>query len=162
MKTIQLTKGQVALVDDEDFEILIKYSWYAIKGKNTYYAATNVGGRKNRKTLLMHRVILGIEEKEMVADHKDHNGLNNQRDNLRRCTKSQNQYNRLADKDSAGSELKGVCFHKGAKKWQAQIQAGEVKKYLGLFETQQQAALAYNKEAVLLHGDFANVNKIAV
>lgn len=159
MKTISLSQGLFALVDDEDFEKLSKHKWCAVKGTTTYYAVRHLPGpHKNRKRVYMHRVIMGITDPNIEVDHKDHNGLNNQRDNLRVCTTQQNQYNQKIYKSKAISGYKGVHYHLG--KWQALICANGKSKYLGRFSSPIHAALAYNIAALNLHGEFACVNEL--
>ena len=90
MKEIKLTQGQVALVDDEDFERLNRFKWCALKkNKDIFYAVTNIGGRINHKSITMHQFITGRNG----TDHIDHNGCNNQKHNLRKCNQSENNMN---------------------------------------------------------------------
>ena len=105
MKAIQLTRGYKALVDDADYEWLNKWKWYAVKGTSTYYVMTYI---KNRSTR-MHRLILGLTDPKILGDHKDHNGLNNQRHNIRICTISENQKNKIS---RGSSKYLGVCLQK--------------------------------------------------
>lgn len=157
MKEIKLTQGQVALVDDEDYEFLSQWKWYAIKDKTTFYAA-----RAERKTTIqMHRVILGLTDSKIEGEHKDHNGCNNQRDNLRIATRSQNCANRPSFKNSSSKYL-GVSWHKKNKKWVAYIRKDGLRKYIGSFNKEEDAALSYNSLAIQYFGDFANLNKVAV
>ena len=91
MKEIFLTKGMVALVDDEDYERLSKFIWHSAKGGHTYYAVHSLTGGGS---IQMHREILGLKKGDRkTGDHKDRNGLHNWRDNLRVVTKSLNRYN---------------------------------------------------------------------
>jgi len=92
MKEIKLTQGQVALVDDEDFIKLSKYSWYAYRQRNTFYAQTYYKG--HGRTLLMHRLITNAPD-DMQVDHINHDGLDNRRENLRIVTHRGNQQNRI-------------------------------------------------------------------
>ncbi len=90
-----------------------------------------------------------------VVDHIDHDTLDNQRINLRICTRSQNGMNRKKD---SGIKFKGVTFHKRAGKFMAQIYMNGKKYYLGVFETPEEAAMVYDKKARELHGEFALTN----
>lgn len=163
MKQIILNKsgkskyGQmVALVDDDMYEELNQYKWSALKGGNNFYAlrATHING-KNTK-LYMHRQILGLTDVNIHTDHKDHNGLNNQKSNLRACTRSENMKNQ---RPTAGtSQYKGVCFSKIANKWMVEIMVDRKKIYLGLFINEIEAAHVYDAAAKLHHGEFANFN----
>ena len=104
MKTIQLTQGQFALVDDEDYDFLMQWKWQAHKDKSTYYATRVEYGKNIKKGIKMHRVIMNTP-RNMETDHKDRNGLNNQKYNLRICTRGQNQTNK---RNWGKSKNKGV------------------------------------------------------
>lgn len=145
MKQIELTQGKVALVDDEDFEMLNSRKWYAAKSNRTFYAYSG-------KCTSMHRVIMNPPS-DMVVDHIDGNGLNNTRKNLRVCTQIENKWNNRKPVTNT-SGLKGVYFF--AKKWQASIGANGKTKYLGRFGTAEEAEAAYKKAAKELRGEFAN------
>lgn len=151
-KQIQLTQGQVAIVDDEDFALVYGRKWYAHKNKNTYYAKTWVAGEN--KTISMHRLILG--NSELVTDHIDGDGLNNTRKNLRRCTRQQNGRNQVVRTyPGKASRYKGVFLDR---KWKAQITVNGKYKFLGRFENEIDAAHAYDKAAKELFGEFARLN----
>ena len=152
MKTIQLTQGFFALVDDTDWELVSRFKWQANRGRTTsaVYAMTTI----NKKGVLMHRLILGIKAS---IDHIDGNGLNNQRANLRACTNQQNQANRTKQA-GARSIHKGVSFFKGTKKWTASISVNARKVHLGYFSNEIDAARAYDRKAVELSGEFARLN----
>jgi hypothetical protein len=158
MKELVLTKGKVALVDDEDFERLSKYKWTTQKGqKGGYYAHRTITVSLNcKKKILLHRQILGISDPNIKVDHKDRNSLNNQKENLRICTQSQNLANRESKLGSTSKYL-GVSWHKVNKIWVASINKGP-KKYLGSFRNEVDAAKAYNEAASKVHGEFANLN----
>lgn len=158
MKRIPLTQGQFALVDDEDYDFLMKWKWYALKGKNTFYAVRDIQIDKKKKTIWLHRVIMNIPE-GMFTDHKDHDGCNNQRYNLRNCTKSQNNRNRKKV-EGCSSKFKGSCWNKRAKSWFAYIKVGPKLKSLGYFKNEIEAALAYNIAAKELFKEFAELNEV--
>lgn len=155
MKEIKLTKGKVTVVDDYDFEWLNQWKWYARENGNTFYAQR----RKGNGTEKMHRLILGLVTKDQIADHKDGNGLNNQRTNLRAVTLSQNASNRRS-KLNGTSKYLGVNWHKKEKRWNASIRKNGKLVCLGGFSKEEDAALAYNTGALKLHGEFANLNKV--
>lgn len=161
MKLIPLTKGKMfAQVDDEDFELVNQYKWSFVKDCNVYYATTTVkkeGGFET--TIRMHRLIKGVTKKAIKVDHADHNGLNNQKYNLRECTNSQNGMNRVSSKNSTSKYL-GVFWRKQGSKWHAQIKAGGIYLHLGLHTVEEQAAIAYNNAARKYFGEFANLNII--
>ena len=154
MKEIQLTKGKVALVNDADYERLNKMKWYFhyMKNNNTAYAARWIAG----SIVLMHRFILN-PAKDQVVDHIDGNGLNNQRENIRICTKSDNQGNRAKNKNNT-SGYKGVHFYKRINKFRAQIKLYGKDIYLGYYNSPIEAARAYDAKARELFGEFANTN----
>ena len=156
MKRIPLTQGLYVLVDDEDFEYLNQWNWYAHKQGNTYYAKRTTG--KDYKVIIvhMHRVISNVPTNKIV-DHVDGNGLNNQKDNLRVCNKAQNGMNRPKQNNNT-SGYKGVGWDKSRNKWKAQITLDGKNRLIGRFENLQDAARAYNNEAVKLHGEFAHLN----
>jgi len=155
VRKIPLTQGQVALVNDEDYDKLINYKWRAVRGRSTWYAVRTATKDVNgsRKTVYMHRALLGQVDQ---VDHKDGDGLNNQRQNLRAATHTQNQRNRI-HKRVGSSRFHGVYWHKAARKWAAQITA-PTPRYLGLFEDELAAAKAYDAAARELYGAFAALN----
>lgn len=149
--TLQL----VALVDDLDFEKLNQYKWYALNCKGIFYARTAIPFEGKQKILIMHRLILDAP-KDMMVDHRDGNGLNNQRSNIRLCTRGQNKMNQ--NTRSGSSQFKGVTWNKRAKKWRAFITVDSKLMYLGSFKSEVAAAKKYDIKAKDLHGDFANLN----
>lgn len=158
MKEIQLSRGLFALVDDEDYSVLINWKWYADSARNTFYAKRSIHNPTGKGTTQkMHRLILGITDPKIQVDHIDGNGLNNQRSNLRICQQGENSRNRKGNK-SATSKYKGVFLHSKNKNWNAQIRCGSKKIHIGAFNTEDEAALAYNEAAIKHHGAFAKLN----
>jgi len=159
MKEIILTQGKVALVDDEDFEELSKHKWHAYKSNNTFYALRNSYYVENKKrhTIQMHRVILGLKDLSVKCDHIDHNGLNNQRYNLRPSTNAQNCKNQIPKKGFS-SKYKGVCWCNKRIKWRANIRVNDKQVHIGYFNNEIEAAKAYDKMAKLHFGEFAYFN----
>jgi len=155
MKEIKLSQGKVALVDDEDYEYLNQWKWYAHKNGNTYYVNRDVRHGRYREKISMHRFIMNTPKKLQV-DHIDHNGLNNQKNNLRNCTRSQNQRNKIASLKS--SKYLGVS--KRDNSYKAIITDNGKKYYLGTFHSEIEAAASYNEAAKKYHKEFANLNKI--
>lgn len=157
MKLIPLSRGLFAKVDDTDYDWLIQWKWSALKSDRVgvfYVVRTN----SDNKMLYMHRVILELKP-ESLGDHRDGDGLNNQRSNLRISDVGKNSKNQRKRKDNS-SGFKGVTFSRAAGRWMAQIVADGKYRYLGLHSTARDAALAYNAAALLLHGDFANINEV--
>ncbi len=156
MKTIALTKGYVSTVDDEDFEKLSRFKWQALvyrrsNGTELVHARRSVG--KPKKTLLMHAEICGYSK----ADHKDGDGLNNLRSNLRPASHSQNGANR-SKRGGVSSIFLGVYWNSKTRRWQAQVRKNGKAHHIGCFSDEWDAATAYNFKALELHGEFANIN----
>ena len=147
MKMIPVGKFYHAIVSDKDYKELSKFKWTAWIKKHTIYARRITNG----KTINMHTAISGVA----LVDHKDHNGLNNQRNNLRPCNNSNNLRNR---RGYGASKYKGVCRKR--KKWAAYINTNGKQKYLGTFTTQIAAAIAYNKAAIASKNRFFLLNHI--
>lgn len=157
MKQIPLTQGKFALVDDQDFELINKFKWCAHKMGNTFYADRGIRVDGKCKTILMHRFILGITEKTSPVDHKNFNGLDNRRCNIRPCTQSQNNMNRKSYANSS-SIYKGVIYRNDNKKWYARIRINGKNKNIGSFSNEIDAAKAYDFYALQLYKEFANTN----
>ncbi|GAB4486607.1 MAG: hypothetical protein OHK0019_00560 [Saprospiraceae bacterium] len=153
MKKIPLTQGLFAIVDDEDYEELMKYKWSADKGNSTYYAQRTIIAQ--RKNVRMHRQIIGVTNPKLDVDHKNGNGLDNRRENLRVCTRSFNNANSKTPKDNKSGH-KGVCWDKERKRWAVRIG----RKHIGRYKDLRDAALAYNKAAIEIYGEFARINHL--
>lgn len=152
MKKIILTRDKIALVDDEDYDKINKYQWHcAVTMKGSYSAESRING----KLIKMHRFILNVKEE---IDHKDNDCLNNQKSNLRICTRSQN----MANTSSRGgtSKYKGVYWNKDMNKWAAQIKFNYNAFVIGFYKDENKAALMYNKWAKFHFGEFAKLNEI--
>jgi len=149
MKEIPLTQGKVALVDDADYEWLMQFNWYATQPWSVWYAA-----RKPRSGIVyMHRVLCG----GIKTDHRDGDGLNNQRYNLRVATTTQNNGNQgLIQRNHSG--FKGVSWDKQKNKWYACIVKHNKTVNLGRFSDPRDAATAYDSAAIDYFGEFAKTN----
>ncbi len=163
---IQLSRGMVALVDDEDYPILSMRSWYAWESNPKtgpiWYAVRDaypLGTVRGRAVFVrMHRVILGAKPGEKV-DHKDGNGLDNRKHNLRLCTDQQNARNSMKARVPRSSLFKGVSWNKWKKRWSASICLDYKVKLLGMFQEEQDAARAYDNAAMMYFGEFAHPNQ---
>ena len=145
-RLIPLTQGQNAIVDATDFDWLSQWNWCAswCQFTQSFYAV--------RDKVKMHRVILGATKGKEV-DHQNHNTLDNRRNNLRECTCAQNKMNRRRSR-----RFRGVTWDGPTERWRAQIQANGKHMYIGLFYSEQEAALAYDAAAKIHHGEFATLN----
>lgn len=155
-KEIPLTKGYVAIVDDEDYELVSCRKWRATVGRSgCVYAISytrNADGKKS--TVSMHRLLMGVTDPKINVDHISGNGLDNRRSNMRLCTRAQNAWNTGVSKISV-SGVKGVSLRDG--KWQSMIRVCGKRIWLGCFALKQDAAAAYEAAAIKYHGEFARL-----
>ncbi len=158
MKLIPLKGGLFAKVDDSDYNELMKVKWHPTsRSQKNIYARCSKGS--------MHRVILGLTDPKIIVDHKDHDGLNNQRDNIRACTHRENSFNRIP---YGKSKYLGVYLHTTKRKkkkkiyisewWTAAVTINKKQITVGRFKDQEAAARAYDKAAKKHYGEFANLN----
>lgn len=143
------------IVDEEDFEFVKRFKWSLEKGKSTYYAITDIGG----KVIRLHQLLLPSEDINITPDHKNGNGLDCRRENLRLANKVQQAQNR-SKKAGTLHKYKGVSFRSG--RFQARIIVNGKTISLGNFLSQVSAARAYNEAAVKYFGEFAKLNQIEV
>jgi len=156
IRFISLTQGKFAIVDAEGYDRLVKYKWSCSQDGNNFYAYTFLSEGNKKKRVFMHRLIMNAPE-GLVVDHIDRNGLNNRKCNLRLCTKAQNVQNSRPRRNRS-SKYKGVFWNKLNKKWSASIHKGDKRIYLGGFDDEIEAALAYDRKAAELFGEFAYLN----
>ena len=156
VKEIALSQGKVALVDDADWEWLSQWKWTFMKSTGLANGEGYAYRKEERRSLLMHRTIMDAPHGTEV-DHRDMDGLNNQRSNLRLATSSQNKYNRRSQRGSK-SRFIGVSWHIRTSNWQSQITSQGEHKKLGYFVDEVEAAKAYDRAARELHGEFARCN----
>lgn len=153
MKIIKCRHGEECLVDDSDYPELSKHTWWVKTCKSKYadqdikYAFTNLYANNTRVRVYMHQLVLKVDAYKLV-DHKNHNGLDNTRLNLRECTNTQNRHNSRARYGG----FKGITFTRG--RWQAYCE----KTYLGKFIDPVEAAKAYDRVAKERFGEFALLN----
>lgn len=153
---IPLTGGKCALVDACDYESAARFNWCAAKSSTTFYAMRRMIVDGILTSMYLHRFILEIYD-EREVDHKNGNGLDCRRENLRACNSQLNNMNRSK---SAGftSSFKGVSWDKSRNLWRATIKINRRIKYLGRFHSELEAAAAYNKTAYIIFGEFAKLN----
>ena len=140
----------VCLYDAEDHDLISQYHWHL----NSGYASTKING----KVVSMHRLVKQLAEgSEFQIDHKDHNRLNNQKSNLRICTRSENRRNSLKAKGCT-SVYKGSYFEKDRGLYHSQIGIKGKVFNLGRYSNEKQAGKAYDRKAIALFGQFACTN----
>jgi hypothetical protein len=160
-KIIPLTKGYETMVDPEDYEWLSQYKWRAhVINKDTVEKVYAVRSAKvdeyvngKRVNIFMHRAIVKPPP-EMLVDHEDGDSVNNRRYNLRVASKAQNSANTVT---TSLSGYRGVGKVKN--RWRARAgtaEGGDI--YLGYYDTAEEAAMAYDRKAIELHGPFAWLN----
>jgi len=164
MAVIQI-KNVSVLVDDEDVPLVSKYRWYVAsvkyRGRQTkqYVQARGIYPF-DPPIVKMHRIIMKATDPKKVVDHKNGSGLDNRKENLRICSVAENAANRKITtlrNRVKHSKFKGVTKLNG--KWRAYITLNHSSIHLGFFTTAEEAAAAYNKAAVILHGEFAHLNQ---
>lgn len=166
MKHIQ-AGARLALIDDDDYDAVSQFTWCSrprSDGKGFYvYRYIRIGPRHYKKELLHHFLMRPLIAK---VDHRDGDGLNNQRANLRHATQQQNSFNQCKRR-GASSRYKGVTkiglihgLYQAKKKWLARIRHNNKLIVLGYFRTQKEAAIAYNERAAELFGEFARINEV--
>ncbi len=154
MEKIPLTQGQFTSVDDKVCASFAEHKWFASKERGRFYAKRH-SSSPNRRTIAMHRVVIGAKDGQIV-DHIDGDSLNNQRHNLRICTSQQNTMN---GKPRGGtSKFKGVLLYKATGRWQSRITYNYEVYHLGYFKSEVKAAEAYDKAACEFFGNFARLN----
>ena len=150
-------------LDEEDYQTirLWEYALNRVIGRNTTY----VMAYKNGKKVYLHRLIMGLLDapRSVFVDHIDHNGLNNCRNNLRITDNRGNNHNSRKRLSETSSRYKGVSWNwanNHTKPWKAHIRLSDKKKHLGYYQTEIEAAIAYNKAALELFGPYAYLNVI--
>lgn len=158
---VQLTQGQACLIDLADLPLVARYRWHAIccRRRKLWYASTAVYDRGKQLRFQMHQLIAGTIGKGHLAlvDHKNGDPLDNRRCNLREATHGQNNANRAAYSTSG---FKGVYRSRNGRRWVARIRHEKHRRHLGVYDTPEAAADAYNTAARELFGDFARLNEL--
>lgn len=156
MKKIMLHNGEYAIVDDTDFEYLNQWNWYL--SSFGYVVRSQAISPKSKVTVYMHCVI-SPPLPNGITDHRSGDKLDNRKLNLRSASYAQNNMNRTKSTGTS-SKFKGVCWDKEREKWVAYIKKDGKIKHLGRFDSEIEAAQAYDKTASVLFGQFAKINKI--
>lgn len=161
-KEIQLTQDKVALVDNADFELASRFKWYLLKAGRLHYAICcmymgMIDGKGKTVSMTLHRLIMRPQQ-GMEVDHRDHDGLNCQRSNMRVCTHSQNIANERKCERPRTSQYKGVYWNMERKKWRTEIRINGTKQWLGYFTSEIEAAKAYDIAAKEHFGEFSCTN----
>jgi hypothetical protein len=154
---IILTQNQVTTIDDEDYELASKYKWHAVKEPSGYYAYSHFYREGKRTTIQLHRLIMKAEKGQQI-DHINGNTLDNRKENLRFCDYSQNQQNKKQTRGT--SKYKGVSLFKETGKWKASIGVDRKNYHIGYFDSEEEAAKAYDKKTKELFKEFASLNFI--
>jgi hypothetical protein len=156
---VPLTQGYEAVIDADDAPLVAGHNWFAIVERRpdqsircVYAMRRQTIGVGRQATILMHRVIAGLPD-GLATDHRNGDGLDNRRENLRPATTAQNAQNQgIRSTNTTG--VKGVSFHKGKGTWQAEIGHDGKRRHLGTFHSLESAAAAYAKASAELHGGF--------
>ncbi len=155
MKEIPLTQGKISLVDDEDYERLNQFKWYPNWNGYTWYAKrANLRINGKQKQVYIHRVIMNTP-KGIQVDHRNGNGLDNRKANLRLCTHQENQFNKKYAQKNNKLGIKGVCWREDMKKFHAQIWVNSKRIHLGYFNVMGDADGAYRTAEEKYFGKFA-------
>jgi hypothetical protein len=148
------------LVDDEDYNAVSIHKWTITRIGHTFYAHRPIPGPKGKKKYTyLHRFLLDHPEKGLDVDHEDGNGLNNQRSNLRTCTHAENIRKKRKQKNNTSGYV-GVSLDKRNGRFHAYIKLNGKRTFIGYYKHAIDAAAAYNRKAVELHGEFAHINPL--
>lgn len=156
---LRLSSGMDAIVDADLFDDLSVYTWTAKSKRGAVYAGRGVNVDGKQRTIYLHAAVFGAFD-SAIRDHFNRNTLDNRRSNLRTASDQQNKCNRGPQSNNK-SGFKGVCRGKWFKNYKSQIQVAGKNVHIGYFDTEVEAAIAYNRRARELHGEFAFQNEVS-
>ena len=157
-RRISLGQGLFTKVDPEDYYRFNYFNWCIRETETTMYAVRLVKGPENRaKIISLHREILNAPS-HLLVDHRNSDGFDNLKYNLRLATRSQNQFNRRKTKSKTSSRFVGVYYSTRKNRWMANIHLHRKRIWLGSFKSEIDAARAYDIAAIKYHGEFAKLN----
>jgi hypothetical protein len=157
-RRIYLGEGKWTILEQEDYYRLCNYKWYVNGNGFKFYAFRNIilGPGKTRM-LSMHREVMGFP-KGMLVDHRNHDTLDNRKENLRIATHSQNTCNKQDKRKGCSSQFRGVSFDRKRKYWNVQVVREGKYVFFGRYKDEVEAAKAYDEAAKKYHGEFARLN----
>lgn len=155
-RVIKLHSGELVRVSEEDYEYLSQFKWCLFKSEKWKYAVRNVWNKGKQITVYMHRDIMKVKGRSVYVDHRDQDGLNNRRENLRVCDNRLNQYN-VGKKSSSKQKYKNIRLYKN--RWQVRFRLPKGVRIEKSFKEEKDAVDFYNTLALKYHGEFAVVQR---
>jgi len=152
-RVIKLISGEYVRVDEEDYERLSQYSWCLFKSEKWQYAIRVEHKNGTQKTIYMHREIMGVTDPKVYVDHRDHDGLNNLKSNLRVSDNRFNQYN-VGKKSTSKQKYKNIR-QLDESRWQVRVRTPKGNRVEKVVYSEEEAVKLYNELALKHHGEFA-------
>lgn len=156
-QVIRLFSGEYVRVDEEDYERLSQYSWCLFKSEKWQYAIRTEYKNGTQKTIYMHREIMRVTDPKIYVDHRDHDGLNNLKSNLRVSDNRFNQYN-VGKKSTSKQKYKNIR-QLDENRWQVRVRTPKGKRVERVVYSEEDAVKLYNELALKYHGEFAYLQK---